>query len=210
MSSSAQATGSKFPTITPNKPAYVAMVAATSRLPLVGGPAEGGAQIGQFGGEPVVRPPLPWAVPQRKDVCFASGKVAGMRRPNLFRRPGGGELFLGELADRLQHREPGPPGGPVGDQQRLAHQRVQQIEDGVVVDVIESGHRAGAFEVESAGEHRTPLQQLLLRVIEVVVGPRHRVAQRLVACQATPGPDQQAESTIETIPHLAGGHRCHA
>ena len=30
---------------------------------------------------------------------------------------------------------------------------------GVVVDIIGSGHRARALEVESAGEHRTPLQQ---------------------------------------------------
>ena len=75
--------------------------------------------------------------------------------------------------------------------------------------VVGSGHRAGALQVESTGEHRTPLQQRLLRVIEVVVGPRHRVAQRLVACQAAPRAHQQPEPLIETITHLAGGHRRH-
>jgi len=42
------------------------------------------------------------------------------------------------------------------------------------------------LEVKSTGEHRTPLQQRLFRVIEVVVGPRHRVAQGLVTFLAAP------------------------
>ena len=103
-----------------------------------------------------------------------------MGGPNLGCFAVGGELFLGELADRLQHRKPGPPRRPVGDQQRLADQRVEQIQGGEVIIGTHDG--AGAFEVESAGEHRTSLQQHLFRVIEQVVGPRHGVAQRLVAC----------------------------
>ena len=35
------------------------------------------------------------------------------------------------------------------------------------------------------------------------------MAQRLVAFQAAPRPDQQPEPVIETITHLAGGHRRH-
>ena len=35
------------------------------------------------------------------------------------------------------------------------------------------------------------------------------MAQRLVACQAAPRADQQPEPLIETITHLAGGHRRH-
>jgi hypothetical protein len=76
-----------------------------------------------------------------------------MRRTRLGGLARGDELLLGELADRVQHRKTGPSGGPVGEQQRLAHQCVEQIQHGVVVDVIGSGHRAGAFEVESAREH---------------------------------------------------------
>ena len=115
-------------------------------------------------------------------------EVPGMGAPNLFRfrRTGGDELFLGELADRLQHRKPGPPRRPVGDQQRLTHQGVQQIQHGVVVGAIESGHRARTLEIEPTREHRTPLQQHLFRVIEVVVRPRHRVTQGVVACQSAP------------------------
>jgi hypothetical protein len=121
----------------------------------------------------------------------------------------GDELLVGELADRLQHRKPGPPRRPIGDQERLAHQGVQQIEHGQVVEAFESGHRASALEIEPTGEHRAPFQQSLLRVIEVVVGPGHRVAQGVVACQAAPRAHQQAEPLIETITHLAGGHRRH-
>jgi hypothetical protein len=102
-----------------------------------------------------------------------------MRCPGFGRRPAGGELLLGELADRLQHRIPGPPRRPVGHQQRLAHQGIEQIQGGEVIIGTHGG--AGTLQVESPGEHRTPLQQRFLRVIEVVVGPRHGVAQCLVA-----------------------------
>ena len=78
-------------------------------IAVVGGPPERGAQIGQFGGEPVVGLTLAGAVPQGQDVGFASGEVARMGGPDLGRLTAGDELFLGELADRLQHREPGPP-----------------------------------------------------------------------------------------------------
>jgi hypothetical protein len=61
-----------------------------------------------------------------------------------------GELLLGELTDGFQHRVSGPSRGSVGDQQRLAHWDVEQIEDGVVVNIIGSGYRAGAFEAAAA------------------------------------------------------------
>ena len=43
---------------------------------VVGGPAECGAQIRQFGGEPGVGLALSGAVPQGQDVVFESGEVA--------------------------------------------------------------------------------------------------------------------------------------
>ncbi len=137
------------------------------------------------------------------------GEVASVGGPDLIGGTSGHKLFLGELADRLQHRKSGPPRGSVGDQQRLAHQRIQQIQHGVVVGVVESGHRAGALEIEPTREHRTPLQQRLLRVVEVVVGPCHGVAQGLVAFRPAPGADQQPEPLIKTITHLARRHRRH-
>ena len=75
---------------------------------LVGGPAESGAHIGQLGGEPVVRLTLSWAVPPGQDVGFAPGEVASMSGPDLGGLATRHELLLSELADRLQHRKPGP------------------------------------------------------------------------------------------------------
>ena len=108
------------------------------------------------------------------------------------------ELFLGELADRLQHRKPGPPRRPVGDQQRLAHQGVEHIQCGQVVAAATDCARSG--EVEPSGEYRTPCQQRLFGVVEQVMGPLHRMTQCLVALQPTPRPDQQPEPVIEPIP----------
>ena len=152
---------------------------------MIGGPSKRGAKIGQFDGEPVVGLTLAGAVPQRHDVGFALREVAGMRGTDPVCLAARDELLLGELADRLQHREPGSSRGPVGDEQRLAHQGVEQIEDGVVIDIIGSRYRASTLEIESTGEHRTPIQQRLLRIVEQVVGPRHRVAQRLVTFQSS-------------------------
>ena len=76
---------------------------------VVGGPPERGAQIGQLGGEPGVGLALSGAVPQGQDVGFAPGEVAGMGGPDLGGLAARDELLLGELADRLQHRKPGPP-----------------------------------------------------------------------------------------------------
>jgi hypothetical protein len=45
------------------------------------------------------------------------------------------------------------------------------------------------LEVKAAREHRTPIQQRFFHVVEVVVGPRHGVAQGLVAFQAAPRAD---------------------
>ena len=91
------------------------------QIAVVCGPSKRGAQIGQLYREPVVGIPLVGAVPQGQDVGFASGEVAGVGGPNLRCFAAGNQLFLGELADRFQHRKPGPSRRPVSDQQRLAH-----------------------------------------------------------------------------------------
>ena len=115
--------------------------------------------------EPFVGLALAGAVPQGHDVGFASGEVPRVGGPYLRCGTRGDELFLGELADRLQHRESGPPRRAVGDQQRLAHQRVEQIQGGEVI--IGTHDRTSTLEVESTREHRTPLQQRLFRVVEL-------------------------------------------
>ena len=76
----------------------------------------------------------------------------------------------------------------VGDQQGLSDQRVEQIKRCIVV--VEYRYCTGTFELESTGEHRTPVQQRFLRIVEQIVRPCHRMAQRLVAFQAPPCADQ--------------------
>jgi len=66
------------------------------------------------------------------------------------------------------------------------------------------------LEVKSAREDRTAVQHCLFGVVEKVVGPGHRVAQRVVAFQSAPGADQQPEPVIKTITHFTGGHRRHS
>ena len=83
---------------------------AIIEVAVVGSPPKRRAQVGQLDGEPGVGLTLAGAVPQGEDVGFAPGEVAGMRGTHLSGLAMGGELLLGELADRFQHRESGPPG----------------------------------------------------------------------------------------------------
>ena len=78
---------------------------------------------------------------------------------------------LGELADRLQHRKPGPPRRPVGDSSDLRTSASSRSSTAYVVAAVESAHRAGAFEVEPTGEHRTAIQHRPFVVVEQVVRP---------------------------------------
>ena len=70
-----------------------------------------------------------------------------------------------------------------------------------------TAHAPARSKPPAKTEHR--LQQVLLVLVEQVVGPLHRVAQRLMAFQPAPRPDQQPEPVIEAIPHLGHRHRYH-
>src|SRR5258705_8583854 len=143
----------------------------------VGGPPECGAQVGQLSGEPRVSVSLPRAIPQRENVRFAVGEVSSVCVMRLDSVASRDEMLVGELADGLQHGKPSLSRRSVSDEQGFAYQCVEQVEDGVVIEVIESGYRAGTFQIESAGEDRTPIKKRLLRVVEVLVRPSHRLAQ---------------------------------
>ena len=79
------------------------------QIAVVGGPPKRRSQIRQLSCEPFIRLALAGAVPQGQDVGFAPGEVPRVGGPNLGCFAAGDQLFLGELADRLQHRKPGPP-----------------------------------------------------------------------------------------------------
>ncbi|MDT5085426.1 MAG: hypothetical protein QOJ61_2469, partial [Mycobacterium sp.] len=117
-------------------------------------------------------------------VCFAVGEISRVCVTRLDGVASRAEMLVGELADGLQHPKPSLSLRSVGDEQGFAYQRVEKIENLVVVQIVKSAYSAGALEVESTNENRTPFQQRSFRVLEKVIGPRHRVAQRLVAPQS--------------------------
>ena len=126
----------------------------------VGGPPERGAKVRKLAGEPVVGLALPRTVPQRDHIGFAVREVSRVRIACLLGQAIGGELIFGELADGLQHREPGSPRRPVGNQKRLAHQGIEQVQGGELF--LGAGHRTRARQVEAAREDRAPVEQRLL------------------------------------------------
>jgi hypothetical protein len=80
--------------------------------------------------------------------------------------PGGLELLVPELPDRLQHREPRRAPGRLGSpDQRLVHQGGQPVE-GVQSRSLRVAYRFGRFERPAAGEHRQPREQASLHRIE--------------------------------------------
>ena len=92
------------------------------------------------------------------------------------------QSILGELADRLEQAVPRARRRVVGDDERLADQRVEVFEDVDLVVAVDD--REDARQVEAAGEHRRGAQQVTLVVGQQVVGPGDRVAQRLLAIRA--------------------------
>src|SRR4029077_20829910 len=116
-------------------------------------------------------------------VGFLPGEIVGMRVARVFRLAGRYELFFGELADGLQHRKPCPTRRLVGDHQRLADQRIDQIQGGELVTRIR--YRLGTCEVETPCEYRASIEQCLLRGAEEVVGPLKGMAQCLMSLQPT-------------------------
>ena len=100
---------------------------------------------------------------------------------------GGGKLFLGELADRLQQPVAGVSPDLLGGDERLAHQRVQHDP---TRRTRRARHRTRAVAAARSNPPANTEQQSQHRpfvVVEQVVGPLHRVAQRLVAFQPRGG-----------------------
>jgi len=143
----------------------VLQVAAVQPLALVG-PGELGA-----GGHGQVEEPAGVAAPGRRQLA------------------GGRQLLLAELADRLQHREPGLAGGALdpGDQ-RLAGQRGDRVQ-GVEAEPGRVANRLGRRRRPAAGEHRQPVEQALFRRGQQVVAPGDGAAQGPLAVrEGGPGP----------------------
>src|SRR6202011_2767052 len=119
-------------------------------------------------------------------------EVAGVGGARLGGLPRGGELLLGELANRLQHRKPSAPRGVIGDQQRLANQSIEYVESREVI--VRAGDGLSAGEVEPSCEHRTTVEYRPFTIVKQVVGPLHRVTQCLMAFQPAARTDEKTRS----------------
>ena len=140
------------------------------------------------------RQPGPFQCSHR--AAASRAKYAACRSRVGSRAPVSAKPVVGELADGLEEAVPGARGGVVGDHERLADQRVEMSEHVDVVGAVD--HRADAREVEAAREHRRQAEQLALVVVQQVVRPRHRVAERELSLRprrrapATAGIDRRA------------------
>jgi len=134
--------------------------------------------------------------------------VRGVTVADRLDRSTGHELFLGELADRLQHAVAGVTTGLIGGDQRLAYQRLQPIEHGVVVEIRdELGSRS---TVEATCEHRTMRQQHPFVLVEKVVRPAQCLSQGLMTFESPPSTRQPPEPVIEAVPEILRTHGNHA
>lgn len=145
----------------------------------VGGPPESGAEIGEFGIEPIEGRPLVRAVPDLPVSDGLVGVVRGMTVADLADGPGGGELFLGILADGFQNAIASVAALLADRDQGFADQRVQHVQHLVLVEIV--AEVGGRSEIEPAGEYHTTLQQCPFVAVEQVIGPAQGVAQRLMA-----------------------------
>jgi hypothetical protein len=151
--------------------------------------------------------------PQRPRRLLGPVGLAGVGRPpqrgaqvDLLQVAVFGQPLLPELADRLQHREPGVAGRGLGpEHQRLVDQRGQAVED-VQPELGGVAYRLDGLEGPAAGEHRQPGKQSPLGVREQVVAPGDGPAQGPLPAREGPGPGgQQREAPLQAGQDLLGG-----
>src|SRR4051794_15888102 len=87
----------------------------------VGGPSKPSTQVWQLSLEPLVCLELSRPVPYAHRPGFTSREVSGVGGSRIGGIASVRQLFLGELADCLQHRIPGMARRPVRGDQRFAH-----------------------------------------------------------------------------------------
>jgi hypothetical protein len=133
-------------------------------------------------------------------------EVLGVAPPDLVPVVVLGQPLLGELADRLQHGEPGLARGGLGpDHRRLVDQGGQAVQD-VEAQLLRVADGLGRLQGPAAGEHRQPGEQPPLGAREQVVAPGDGAAQGPLPVREGPGPGgQQGQAPLEPGQDLLGG-----
>ena len=130
-------------------------------------PPEPGTKVGELELDPVdgVTPsrPVPM-IPASRGLESEVRRVAISRR---FERSGLGQAILRELADRLEQAVARPRRRVVGDDERLADERIEVFEDIHLVVAVDDSE--DAREVEAAREDRRGAEESLLVVGQQVV-----------------------------------------
>ena len=161
-----------------------AIVAAESRSPFVGGGAERGAEVRELEADPGERLELARPDHNGDHLGRDTRVVLGVSR----RGPSAMSSVAAScssanwrIVSSIEYRV--RPDDAIGNHERLADERFEQVEHRVLVVAPGTADRRRGGKVEPAREHRTPAQQRALVVVEQVVRPLHRVAQRLVTFQ---------------------------
>ncbi len=112
-----------------------------------------------------------------------------------------GELFLGELPDRLEHRE--PVAGPADE--RHLDQRGQPVER-VEPELFRAAHDPRGLEGPAPAEHRKPGEQPALGFVQQVVAPGDGAPERpLPFRQRADAGRQQGQPRLQPRQHLLRG-----
>src|SRR5215211_4658163 len=195
----------QVPALLPEPPQRPRRLLGPVGLAGVGRPPERGAQVGLL----QVATVQPLALVGAGEVRLGGERrveeVLGVAPPDLLQVAVFGQPLLPELADRLQHGEPGVAGRGLGpEHQRLVDQRGQAVED-VQAELPGTADRLGRLQRPAAGEHRQPGEQSPLGVREQVVAPGDGAAQGPLPVWEGPGPGgQQREAPLQAGQDLLG------
>jgi hypothetical protein len=118
------------------------------------------------------------------------------------------QFLLAELAHRLQHPVPDGAAVLLPDQDRLAHQRGQHVQQALVGRVAARADGLGGVQLEAAGEHRGAGPEQLLGRGAQVVAPVDAGPQRLLPGGHAPqGGGEQVIPVGQALGDLLRGQR---
>ena len=160
-------------------------------------PVEGDAQVAELA-EQLVEGDDPGLVLTVVERPGEDGVVLEMPSPPVGTLPAGVEQLTGELADRLEQPVTGRAGGAIDDDERRAHEFVDDLERlvGVVIDT----HGGEGRQVAPTGEHAHRQERGLAgrrqQLMAPVEGGPHRA---MTGQHAVTGPRQLADRVAEPV-----------
>jgi hypothetical protein len=107
-------------------------------------------------------------------------------------------LFPTELAQRLQEVIARAERRAFDVDHRLVHEIAQHVGDVHHFDHVVGTNRLGSVEIEATGENRQPVEQATMSLIEQLIRPVDRDAQRAMPVEAPPiGDPKEPEAVVD-------------